>query len=78
VRIGHHFNPAFLRFFGELLLGVLVLAFGLEMLAVVRAKYRDLAVQPRWRGLLYWGIAIALALALLVWLLWRDAHRGQV
>ena len=71
MRIGHHLNPAFLRFFGELLLGVLIFAFGLEVLAVVRAKYRDLAVQPRWRGLLYWGIAIALALALFIWLLWR-------
>ena len=75
MRIGHHFNPAFLRFFAELLLGVLVFALGIEILAVVRAKYRDLAVQPRWRGLLYWGIAIALGLALLVWLLWSDGHR---
>jgi hypothetical protein len=75
VRVGHHFNPAFLRFFGELLLGVLVFALSLELLAVLRAKYRDLAVQPRWRGLLYWGIALAFALALLIWLLWSGWHR---
>jgi hypothetical protein len=73
VRLARHFNPAFLLYLGELLLFVLILAFGLQMLSVARAKTRDLIVQPRRRGLLYWAIPTVLAGALLLWLLLR--HR---
>jgi len=74
VRVGPHFNPTFLRYLGEMLLVVLVVAIGLEMLAVSQRKARDLAGKPRGRLLLSWAIPLALAVALLLWLLFRHHH----
>lgn len=74
MRLGSHFNPAFLLYFGKLLLFVLIFALGLEMLAVVRAKVRDLAGRPRWKGLLYLAIPMALAALVLVWLFLRRRY----
>ena len=74
MRVGPHFNPAFLRYLGEMLLLVLIVAVGLEILAVARRKTRDLAGKPRGRTLLYWAIPLGLAAALLVWLLFRRHH----
>lgn len=71
MRLGPHFNPAFLQYFGKLLLFVLIFALGLEMLAVLRTKVRDLAGQPRWKGLLYLAIPMGLAALVLVWLFLR-------
>ena len=68
MRLGH-VNFGFLRYLGELLLFVFILALGLQMLAVARTKARDLVVRPRGRGLLYLAIPAVLAAALLLWLL---------
>jgi hypothetical protein len=74
VRVGPHFNPAFLRYLGEMLLFVLAIALGLEMLAVSQRKARDLAGKSRGRTLLLWAIPLALAVGLLVWLLFHRHH----
>lgn len=63
-----HIHLAFMRFFGAVLLCVLILAFLLEMLAILRSKPQYLRVQPRWLGLLYWSIPTGLAILLLLWL----------
>ena len=69
MRVGPHFNPAFLRYLGEMLLFVLAIALGLEMLAVSQKKVRDLAGRSRGQLLLARAIPLALVLALLLWLL---------
>ena len=66
----HRFNPALIRYFGELLLGILLLGFALEMLAVFRAKAHELKVRSRGRALVYYAIGIGAAAALFLWLLW--------
>ena len=70
-----HLNFAFVRFFGAVLLGVLILALLMEMLAIVRMKSQYLVVQPRWKGLLYWSIPTGLAILLLLWLLFGRHSR---
>ena len=66
----HRFNPALIRYFGELLLGILLVGFALEMLAVFRAKAHELKVRSRGRALGYYAIGIGVAAALFLWLLW--------
>ena len=57
---------------GRVLLGgfliAVMLGLGLEMLATFNAKTRDLAGRPRWKLLSYWGMAIAIAIVLFLWL----------
>jgi hypothetical protein len=69
MKLARHFNPAFLHYLGELLLGVLIFALALEMLAVARAKVRDLAGRQRWKGILYLAIPMAIAVIVLLWLI---------
>jgi len=71
-----HLNFAFVRFFGAVLLCVLIFALLLEMLSILRSKSQYLLVQPRWRGLLYWSIPTGLAILLLLWLLF-GAHTSH-
>lgn len=52
---------------GEFLLGIVLLGLALEMLATYRARAHELKVRSRGRALVYYVIAIALAMVFFLW-----------
>ena len=65
-----HIEP-FLELFGMGLLILLMIGLGLELLATVRAKTRDLKAKTRLRGMVYLAVPLLIAAVLFLWLLSR-------
>jgi len=64
----------YLQLVGMGLLIFLAIGLGLELLATINAKARDLRAKSRFREVVYLTIPLALAIVLFAWVFWRFRH----